>query len=901
MAARSLADDVESQPLLEQGAVELSCCLEASPAQTASAEEPQKEVKGKRAQNATVFFILSNFLFLLAASNLDVRPYLRQVKVPTFRSVVKHYSGHWTYSDLVNVTEWNLEPTPPGFNATLLEERPEIAVQRFWYWCPLMGGQQLGVTAMGTLIMRFPVPCVSDGEHDHFSSVHWEMMTYVTVVLLVVVAIWVTYQAYIYQQISLVSGLSWEYWHYLQTLADVNLLTQAVSLRISKPNQRYGWLDFIKGSFTLMFPFTSDGADTVKDCIFASTALSTGTPTSQVIGATSFLHTAGLHAWMLRDRQLQVELRASHLAILNTPDLPDRPEASASQEQEGSTCFARCCGWGLLSLQDVGRTLWDLVLPTLYNQSKRSRVPTVLGEDVVQGGLAASYALHLCLSDEAAHSTPSVALLQMVLPLVKLSLIYFGHKPIGRMAYGYMWEQFFLRLPGNPDYAEEIHSEIAQVRKWDGDNKQRHFKAVKALGAKKLTLEPAVAILASRLDQALKNKQVPEALEVLEDLLIACVLDTSSFVQSMQSVDEYNPANDTARLAEEVGTKAASKAAELFWGLLPLQELPVSPNDSAPLFALAHPFSEFLVALGKTLPRVEKAITTAFSDCKDPDSRSAVSEEDAGELGVKFLLMHLMLGAAEAGKADTIRVLFDHGTQPDLQNAKQETPLMKVCRSGHVETATMLIAKGAKLDLQDSGGSTALMLACDHGHVEIATTLISKGAKLDLQESDGWTALIYACYKGHTETAAMLIERGAALDHQAKDGRTALMLACQEGHVEIATTLIAKGAELDLQNSNGWTALIWACCNGLTELATMMIDHGASVDHQANDGRTALMLAGYRGRADVVELLLARNANMTLKNNAGRTALDMVREEKETDRSCIPCFDLLAAAEARQS
>ena len=86
---------------------------------------------------------------------------------------------------------------------------------------------------------------------------------------------------------------------------------------------------------------------------------------------------------------------------------------------------------------------------------------------------------------------------------------------------------------------------------------------------------------------------------------------------------------------------------------------------------------------------------------------------------------------------DTMRVLLDHGADPNAQDNDCSTPLHYsswwdnedyATTGGTVEGTRLLLERGAIMDVQDNEGKTPLQLALDHGRDDIVTCLKEHGA-----------------------------------------------------------------------------------------------------------------------------------------------------------------------------
>ncbi len=85
------------------------------------------------------------------------------------------------------------------------------------------------------------------------------------------------------------------------------------------------------------------------------------------------------------------------------------------------------------------------------------------------------------------------------------------------------------------------------------------------------------------------------------------------------------------------------------------------------------------------------------------------------------------LQSAAAGKHHRIvKMLLDHGADPNVREANGFTPLHAAAQNDDIETIRMLLLGGADLTIKSTSGKTALDVAMDAGN-EKASALLSEG------------------------------------------------------------------------------------------------------------------------------------------------------------------------------
>ncbi|MEE8350105.1 MAG: ankyrin repeat domain-containing protein [Acidobacteriota bacterium] len=103
-----------------------------------------------------------------------------------------------------------------------------------------------------------------------------------------------------------------------------------------------------------------------------------------------------------------------------------------------------------------------------------------------------------------------------------------------------------------------------------------------------------------------------------------------------------------------------------------------------------------------------------------------------------------LLLASTAGDVALVRLLLDHGADPQLGSQKGMTPLMGAAGLAH------------KMDHSSQKGYDDALV--------VAKLLVEKGADVNAVGENGWTALHGAAYIGADEVVRFLVESGATLD-----------------------------------------------------------------------------------------------------------------------------------------
>jgi hypothetical protein len=99
---------------------------------------------------------------------------------------------------------------------------------------------------------------------------------------------------------------------------------------------------------------------------------------------------------------------------------------------------------------------------------------------------------------------------------------------------------------------------------------------------------------------------------------------------------------------------------------------------------------------------------------------------------------------------------LEEGTDPNIRDRDDNTPLHFAASKGCAEVAKLLLRHGADPNVQDKRGQTPLHDAASKGHVDVARLLLEHGADPSIRNRDGKTPLDLARESGHREVASLI-------------------------------------------------------------------------------------------------------------------------------------------------
>lgn len=245
----------------------------------------------------------------------------------------------------------------------------------------------------------------------------------------------------------------------------------------------------------------------------------------------------------------------------------------------------------------------------------------------------------------------------------------------------------------------------------------------------------------------------------------------------------------------------------------------------------------------------------------------------------------LMYAAFYPANADCLRLLLEHGADPNAANVFGASAL--IWGTGNLEKVKLLVEHGADVNARSKLGKSALLVAASRdGAGPIVSYLLTHGARTDFKDElqgvpiiptggGGATALVQASKARDGEGLAALLKHGGIdINAKEKNGSTALLNAIAYRNHRNINLLLDHGAEVNVANMGGFSALMLAAIRDDERTVSVLLARGAKVDAEDMWGNTALMWAAYSEHPHpaIAKLLLAAGANAGHKNKLGETA-----------------------------
>jgi ankyrin repeat protein len=181
--------------------------------------------------------------------------------------------------------------------------------------------------------------------------------------------------------------------------------------------------------------------------------------------------------------------------------------------------------------------------------------------------------------------------------------------------------------------------------------------------------------------------------------------------------------------------------------------------------------------------------------------------------------------AVEAGHADVVELLLEHGAQVDggvKGRGREGSPLRAAAYYGRADVAKLLVERGANLNARDAAGRTALHYAAQEGYPDIARLLLEHGAHVNATDASGVAPL----HIGLGGRGCDTVSRGPHI------------VAC----AKLVKLLLEYGADPNAVDGDGDMPLTWAA--GLpADVVKLLLEYGGDPNAVDKHGKTPLAKA----------------------------------------------------------
>ncbi|KAK6066441.1 hypothetical protein SCUP234_12101 [Seiridium cupressi] len=205
--------------------------------------------------------------------------------------------------------------------------------------------------------------------------------------------------------------------------------------------------------------------------------------------------------------------------------------------------------------------------------------------------------------------------------------------------------------------------------------------------------------------------------------------------------------------------------------------------------------------------------------------------------------------------AEMVRMLMQHGHNPDATSVFSESPMARFFLQGHLACCKTLADHGAKTP-SPTDLRKMIAYAVKRNDVGTMQFLLSLEGASKVMATPA--RLFSALKSGADHVVEMLLDNGAPHAHISKDGLTCLHHACGRHPLGINfhRKLLDAGANPNATTDKGLTPLKIAIKHGRLPLVQLLLERGADPDLTGPDESSPMMLASELGHIDILDALL---------------------------------------------
>jgi ankyrin repeat protein len=172
-----------------------------------------------------------------------------------------------------------------------------------------------------------------------------------------------------------------------------------------------------------------------------------------------------------------------------------------------------------------------------------------------------------------------------------------------------------------------------------------------------------------------------------------------------------------------------------------------------------------------------------------------------------------------------VRLLLDHGADPNVRTKSGSTPLHWAAMCGMEEASSLLISAGAETAWKNGDRMTPLHCAVEGGAEAFVRVLGEVGVDGNEEMDTSEVTVTEEEYYRRRRVVRIVLDHTARLDAQEVNGETALHYAAREGRRKVVKWLLEKGADAYVKDRRRFTPLDVARAMGHTKVEELLEEH----------------------------------------------------------------------------
>ena len=218
-----------------------------------------------------------------------------------------------------------------------------------------------------------------------------------------------------------------------------------------------------------------------------------------------------------------------------------------------------------------------------------------------------------------------------------------------------------------------------------------------------------------------------------------------------------------------------------------------------------------------------------------------------------------------------VRYLLTRGdVNPEYLNKNRQTPFFRAVAGGDDKIISMLLERGTDPNLKDFINCTPLWWAGYRGHPHAAKVLMELGVDDNIVNVHHCTPVMVCILRNTTPVLRVILE-------------------------------MSKDVSKLVRHDSGGTPLHHAAKEGRADQVELLLDFGSDATARDWFGKTPVHYAAQEGHDKAVRVFVARDVGLNVRDRRNKTPLDLATERMGEKQQCENVVKILKQAEEKSS